>query len=108
MCIAITMGDSSGVGPEIILQAFASAELPHDFIVVGDFSILQLCNEKLNYRVVLKKIQTVDERESGFGRKPQQIFQPCSGDLFHDSGCGAGGVDASVLVPCGGKQIRSE
>ena len=27
MCIAITMGDSSGVGPEIILQSFAKAEL---------------------------------------------------------------------------------
>ena len=65
MCIAITMGDSSGVGPEIILQAFAKSELPHDFIVVGDFSILQLCNENLNYGVALKKIHTVGERESG-------------------------------------------
>ena len=65
MCIAITMGDSSGVGPEIILQAFAKSELPHDFIVVGDFSILQLCNENLNYAVALKKIHTVGERESG-------------------------------------------
>ena len=65
MCIAITMGDSSGVGPEIILQAFAGQELPSDFIVVGDFSILQFCNEKLDYGVTLKKIATVDERETG-------------------------------------------
>ena len=62
MCIAITMGDSSGVGPEIILQAFANGELPADFIVVGDFSILHHCNEKLNYGVSINKISTVDER----------------------------------------------
>ncbi len=65
MCIAITMGDSSGVGPEIILQAFAKGELPADFIVVGDFSILSLCNEKLNYGVTPKRIQHADEREAG-------------------------------------------
>jgi 4-hydroxythreonine-4-phosphate dehydrogenase len=65
MCLAITMGDSSGVGPEIILKAFAQHELPADFIVVGDASILALCNEALGYDVPLQKISDVAERQAG-------------------------------------------
>ncbi len=65
MCIAITMGDSSGVGPEIILKAFAQHELPDDFIVIGDASILQLCNERLGYDAPLHKIAAITERQAG-------------------------------------------
>ena len=63
MCIAITMGDSSGVGPEIVLKAFAQRELPADCIVIGDASILALCNEKLGYQVPLHTITEVNERQ---------------------------------------------
>jgi 4-hydroxythreonine-4-phosphate dehydrogenase len=59
MTIAITMGDSSGVGPEIILHAFTKGELPQDFVVIGDFSILDLCNRMLDYRVPLKRVAEV-------------------------------------------------
>ncbi len=38
---AITMGDSSGVGPEIILRAFANGELTDDIVVYGDATILR-------------------------------------------------------------------
>ncbi len=65
MCLAITMGDSSGVGPEIILKAFAQRELPEDCVVIGDASILQLCNERLGYDVPLHKIADVSERQAG-------------------------------------------
>ncbi|MBS1808155.1 MAG: 4-hydroxythreonine-4-phosphate dehydrogenase PdxA [Acidobacteria bacterium] len=63
MCIAITMGDSSGVGPEIVLKAFAQGELPDDFIVIGDASILQICNQQLGYGVPLQTIRNVAERQ---------------------------------------------
>ncbi|MBL8206887.1 MAG: 4-hydroxythreonine-4-phosphate dehydrogenase PdxA [Blastocatellia bacterium] len=65
MCIAITMGDSSGVGPEIVLKAFANHELPDDFIVIGDASILALCNQELSYQVTLHRITDVVERQAG-------------------------------------------
>lgn len=65
MCIAITMGDSSGVGPEIVLKAFANHELPDDFIVIGDASILALCNQKLGYQVTLHLITNPAERQAG-------------------------------------------
>ena len=65
MCIAITMGDSSGVGPEIILKAFAQHELPADFIVIGDASILALCNQSLGYNVPLHNITDTAERQAG-------------------------------------------
>jgi 4-hydroxythreonine-4-phosphate dehydrogenase len=35
------MGDSSGVGPEILLRAAHAAELPHPFVVYGDAAVLE-------------------------------------------------------------------
>jgi 4-hydroxythreonine-4-phosphate dehydrogenase len=65
MSLAITMGDSSGVGPEIVLKAYAQHELPADIIVIGDLSILALGNETLGYSVPLHKITNVTERQAG-------------------------------------------
>ena len=39
--IAITMGDPSGVGPEIVLRRHAAGQLPDDVIVYGDLAILR-------------------------------------------------------------------
>ncbi len=64
MTLAITMGDSSGVGPEIILKAYAQQELPADFIVIGDASILALCNESLGYNVPLHTITDITQRQT--------------------------------------------
>jgi 4-hydroxythreonine-4-phosphate dehydrogenase len=65
MTIAITMGDSSGVGPEIILNAFIKKELPEDFVVVGDLSILEVCNRILTYHVPLRKAESLEDRVGG-------------------------------------------
>lgn len=65
MTIAITMGDSSGVGPEIILNAFKKGELPRDFIVVGDFSILHACSRLLNYQVSLRRVDDISDLQEG-------------------------------------------
>jgi 4-hydroxythreonine-4-phosphate dehydrogenase len=62
--IAITMGDSSGVGPEILLHAYARAELPL-VIAVGDYSILSACNETLGYGVPLRRIDDPDDCQLG-------------------------------------------
>jgi 4-hydroxythreonine-4-phosphate dehydrogenase len=63
--IGITMGDSSGVGPEILLQAFKAGELPRDLVVYGDASALALYNEKLAYGVLLRVISEARGFEPG-------------------------------------------
>ncbi|HZQ20510.1 MAG TPA: 4-hydroxythreonine-4-phosphate dehydrogenase PdxA [Terriglobales bacterium] len=54
--IAITMGDSSGVGPEIVLHSFKKKELPQESIVIGDMSVLETCNLMLRYNVSLHRV----------------------------------------------------
>lgn len=54
--IAITQGDSSGVGPEIILRAWVRGELPDDFVVVGDFVVMDFCNRYLRLGLPLQRI----------------------------------------------------
>lgn len=66
MTIAITMGDSSGVGPEIILHAFNKGELPEASVVVGDLSILNVCNRVLNYHVPLRRAENVEDVKRGY------------------------------------------
>lgn len=63
--IAITMGDSSGVGPEIVLHSFQKGELPGEFIVVGDMAVLETCNRMLKYEVPLHRITEVDAAQAG-------------------------------------------
>ncbi len=45
--IGITLGDVNGVGPEILLRAFREGMLKEKFVVFGDRSALQKCDEKL-------------------------------------------------------------
>lgn len=63
--IAVTMGDGNGVGPEIILKACRDGQLPVDFLVVGDYSVLQLCNRQLGYEVRLNRVETTADCEPG-------------------------------------------
>ncbi len=50
------MGDASGVGPEILLRAFASGELGTDVVAVGDLAVLDLCNRRLRCDVTLEPL----------------------------------------------------
>lgn len=58
--IAITMGDSSGVGPEIALHAYMKGELPPDSLIVGDMAVLENCNAALKYNVPLHGVKDVE------------------------------------------------
>lgn len=63
--LAITMGDANGVGPEIVLKAFKQNELGNgDYVVVGDYSILSWCNEKLGYGVSLHKMSDLADYDN--------------------------------------------
>ena len=54
MTFGITMGDSSGVGPEIVLKAAAAGELRHPFVVFGDLAVLERANAELGYGLTVR------------------------------------------------------
>jgi 4-hydroxythreonine-4-phosphate dehydrogenase len=52
----ITMGDSSGIGPEVLLKAFKQGKLSEPAVVFGDLAALEKYNELLGRGVLLRKI----------------------------------------------------
>jgi 4-phospho-D-threonate 3-dehydrogenase / 4-phospho-D-erythronate 3-dehydrogenase len=65
MIFGITMGDSSGVGPEILLKAFRNGELHRSVVAYGDLAILEHCNRALGYGVPLRKVNSPAEWMEG-------------------------------------------
>ena len=57
MRIGITVGDASGVGPEILLKAWSGGQLKPPIVVFGDLDILEYCNDRLGYGVSFHKAQ---------------------------------------------------
>jgi 4-hydroxythreonine-4-phosphate dehydrogenase len=53
---AITLGDSSGIGPEILLKAFRDSAIKHPVIVYGDLAALEYYNNRLTYGVPLRAV----------------------------------------------------
>ena len=74
----ITVGDASGVGPEILLKAFAAGDLPWCFVAFGDLAVLRYYNERLGYGVNL---------------------QPLDGTAQYRPEGGLNVVDAGLLLP---------
>jgi 4-hydroxythreonine-4-phosphate dehydrogenase len=62
----VTQGDSSGVGPEILLQSARDGLIPRPFVVFGDLSVLQLCSRHLGYSVQLRAAGSVADVRGGF------------------------------------------
>lgn len=58
--LAITMGDASGVGPEIVLRAHAAGGLGEGVVVYGDEAILRHGAELLNLSVNWGRLSIVD------------------------------------------------
>ena len=65
MRIGITMGDSSGVGPEIILKTFVSGEIRQPSVVFGDLAVLDYCNRLLRYDVPLRQAKNPQDLTPG-------------------------------------------
>ena len=64
--IGISIGDANGVGPELLLKAFKNNRLAGDFMAVGDFSVLNFCNNYLALNVPLHKMDGIDDLKPGF------------------------------------------
>ncbi len=65
MRLGITMGDSSGVGPEILLTAFSRGELQYPFFAFGDYEVLALCAETLGIQVPLRRTSLREQPRPG-------------------------------------------
>ncbi|MYD42332.1 MAG: 4-hydroxythreonine-4-phosphate dehydrogenase PdxA [Gammaproteobacteria bacterium] len=65
MPIAITMGDASGVGPEILLRSFSAKTLPERCVVYGDPSILRIGAQKLALKIEPRVIERITDAEPG-------------------------------------------
>ncbi|MDX2181023.1 MAG: 4-hydroxythreonine-4-phosphate dehydrogenase PdxA [Bryobacteraceae bacterium] len=52
----ITMGDASGVGPEIVLKAARDGDLRQPSVVFGDYSVLDRANRELSFGVQLRRV----------------------------------------------------
>lgn len=89
----ITMGDSSGVGPEIVLDAFRKQEIKHSVVVFGDLSVLEYCKEKLRYDVPLRSVNAAGDWKPGvlnvrdFGLMQRSDVTP--GEINEKSGAAA-------------------
>ena len=119
-CIAITLGDPNGVGPEVVLKCLADSRLAKfmDPIVVGSAHVLDVHAQKLGYPDVrIQPVQHVpDETTPGVitvldvtgGQKPDVVF----GEISKEGGllamqaveratdlCLEGRADAMVTAP---------
>ncbi|HEY3443882.1 MAG TPA: 4-hydroxythreonine-4-phosphate dehydrogenase PdxA [Paludibaculum sp.] len=93
MRIAVTMGDSSGVGPEILLLAAQAGSLTQPYVVYGDLSVLELCRERLGLGVELRAIADVGEWQAGpvnvLDMKMLRREQVRPGEITKESGAAA-------------------
>lgn len=63
---AVTTGDSSGIGPEILLKAFRQGEIQHPFVVYGDLDVLEFYDDLLNHGVPIRKVNTAKDYQPGY------------------------------------------
>ena len=61
----ITLGDSSGVGPEILLKASRDGLITHPAVVYGDLAALSYYNDRLGFGVPLRSIADASEYQPG-------------------------------------------
>jgi 4-hydroxythreonine-4-phosphate dehydrogenase len=61
----VTLGDSSGIGPEILLKAFGEGLIAYNTVVYGDAEALIFYDKLLGYRTPLRRIGGSAEYEPG-------------------------------------------
>ncbi len=63
--MAVTMGDASGVGPEIAVRRFAEGRLGGDVVVYGDAAVLARAARELEVRAPLHCVEAPEEAVEG-------------------------------------------
>jgi 4-hydroxythreonine-4-phosphate dehydrogenase len=65
MLFRVTMGDSCGIGPEVLLKAFGAGQLGHPVVVCGNLDVLEFYDASLGYGVGLHRISRPAECRAG-------------------------------------------
>ncbi len=63
--IGITVGDASGVGPEILLRSYTEGTLQAPCVVFGDIAALEACRAKLSLSVPIRTVACASEAQPG-------------------------------------------
>src|SRR5437764_6098884 len=63
---AVTVGDSSGIGPELLLKAFRDRQIKCPVIVFGDLEALSYYNDLLRCEVPMRPVLRACDYEPGF------------------------------------------
>ncbi len=61
----ITLGDSSGIGPEVLLKAFRDGRIGYPVVVYGDLEVLAYYDQQLGYGLPLRRIRQYAGYEAG-------------------------------------------
>jgi 4-hydroxythreonine-4-phosphate dehydrogenase len=59
--LAVTMGDPSGIGPEIIAKAWLRASGPRDWVVVGDPGVIRRAVDGLGADIQVRAVERVED-----------------------------------------------
>lgn len=121
--LAITLGDPHGIGPEILLRAYAEGRIPDAAVVFGDWTVLDACRRHLELAVPMEAVQHAGEAEPGrlrvldAGCMPAEAIFP--GQLSAEAGAAAyryvveatraalrGDVSAVVTLPINKEAIQ--
>jgi 4-hydroxythreonine-4-phosphate dehydrogenase len=63
--LGVTLGDASGIGPEVLLKAFREGRIAYPTVVYGDLDAIAFYNDRLGYEVPLRSITRCTEYERG-------------------------------------------
>jgi 4-hydroxythreonine-4-phosphate dehydrogenase len=110
--IAVTMGDPSGVGPEVTVKALASLRGSKlaDFFVIGDSFVLEKMKKSLGVKIDIPLFDMVNVRPRGFAfSKINPEYGKASMDYIDRALelLNNGSVDAMVTAPVNKAAIHS-
>jgi 4-hydroxythreonine-4-phosphate dehydrogenase len=91
----ITMGDPSGIGPEVVLKAFRGGELCRPIVVYGDLAALEFYNDRLGYGVTFSRISA------------PAAYQPGPLNVLDAALLGRGEIAPGVLSRASGAAARA-
>ena len=77
LIIAVTMGDPTGIGPEIVLKSAAhlGGTVRGASVVIGDYSVLEEVNRRLGLKVSLVKVESPTDAADAGDALP--VLDPC-------------------------------
>jgi 4-hydroxythreonine-4-phosphate dehydrogenase len=61
----VTLGDASGIGPEVLLKAYREGQIRHHVLIYGDAGAVSFYNRLLGYGVPIHVVRSAAEWEHG-------------------------------------------